>query len=94
MMVKKNGSMKLIISVMILTLCSTRIAANGFLPESFSPPQLISANDFVLERLGPWLVEIDCIAYMSSIDQLQRTFSRGGSRPNDSITREDAMIDM
>ena len=93
-MVKKNGSMNLIISIMILTLCSTRIAADGFIPESFSPPLLISGDDFVLEPLGPRLVEIDYIAYMSSIEHLQRTFSRGGSWPNDSITREDAMIDM
>ena len=93
-MVKKNGSMKLIISIMVMTLCSTRIAADGFIPESFSPPTLISADEFVLEPLGPRLVEIDYIAYMSSIEHLQRTFSRGGSWPNDSITREDAMIDM
>ena len=93
-MVKKNGSMKLIISILVMTLCSTRIAAGGFIPVSFSPPTLISADEFVLEPLGPRLVEIDYIAYMSSIEHLQRTFSRGGSWPNDSITREDAMIDM
>ena len=81
--VKKNGSMKLIISIMVMTLCSTRIAADGFIPESFSPPLLISGDDFVLEPLGPRLVEIDYIAYMSSIEHLQRTFSRGGSWPND-----------
>ena len=93
-MEKKNGSMKLIIAIVILTSCSTRIAADGFIPESFSPPLLISGDDFVLEPLGPRLVEIDYIAYMSSIQHLQRTFSRGGSWPNDSITREEAMIDM
>ena len=93
-LIKNVGSMKVVSAGIVLILLSTGIVADDFVPGSFSPPHLIFGDEFVLEPLGPRLVEIDYLAYMSSIDHLQQTFSRGGSWPNEAITREDAMVDM
>ncbi|MEM7099576.1 MAG: twin-arginine translocation pathway signal protein [Pseudomonadota bacterium] len=66
----------------------------GFLPDDFEPPTLVETGNFKLIPLGPALVEIDFAAYMSSIEHLQRTFSRSASWPHENISDEDAMQDM
>lgn len=65
-----------------------------FIPADFSPPMLIEAGAFKLVPLGPELVKIDFDAYMSSIEHLQETFSRGTSWPREGISDADAMLDM
>lgn len=44
--------------------------------------------------LGPALVKIDFDAYMSSIDHLQKTFTRSTDWPHPGISDADAMRDM
>ncbi|MCY4357509.1 MAG: hypothetical protein OXD01_08315 [Gammaproteobacteria bacterium] len=65
-----------------------------FIPEDFEPPTLVETTDFVVVPLGPDLVDIDYAAYMSSIEHLQQTFTRGTSWPHENITAEEAMQDM
>ena len=65
-----------------------------WLPTSFSPPVLAKATGFKLVPLGPALVKIDYDAYMSSIDHLQRTFTRSTDWPHKNLTATDAMTDM
>ncbi|MCR9258867.1 MAG: hypothetical protein NXH95_04030 [Pseudomonadaceae bacterium] len=66
----------------------------SFIPDDFSPPVLVEGNNFKLVPLGPELVKIDYDAYMSSIEHLQKTFTRSTSWPTTGITDEDAMQDM
>lgn len=65
-----------------------------WLPTSFSPAVLAKATGFKLVPLGPALVKIDYDAYMSSIDHLQRTFTRSTDWPHKNLTATDAMTDM
>lgn len=67
---------------------------NAFVVAEFEPPVEIEGWGFKLVPLGPELVDIDYAAYMSSIEHLQNTFSRGGNWPHEGITDEDAMQDM
>ena len=49
---------------------------------------------FKLVPLGPALVKVDFDAYMSSIEHLQKTFTRSADWPHAGISAADAMRDM
>jgi hypothetical protein len=66
----------------------------AFVPASFTPPTHIETADFQLVPFSPALVKVDFDAYMSSIDHLQKTFSRSTSWPHAGITDADALKDM
>lgn len=65
-----------------------------FIPDSFEPPTSVEADGFKVVPLGPELAKIDFDAYMSSIEHLQKTFTRSSSWPTEGISDEDAMKDM
>ncbi len=67
---------------------------SAFIPDTFEPPVLVEADGFKLRPLGPDLVDIDYQAYMSSIEHLQKTFTRNTSWPRADLTAEDALLDM
>lgn len=69
-------------------------AKPGFVPADFSPPTHAEAAGFRLVPLGPDVVKVDYDAYMSSIDHLQKTFTRSTSWPTATISAADAMRDM
>jgi hypothetical protein len=68
--------------------------ATSFVPESFTAPILVEAAGFKLVPLGPDVVKLDFAAYMSSVEHLQKTFSRSTRWPRAGITDADAMRDM
>lgn len=68
--------------------------AASFIPTSFNPPVLVEGTGFKLVPLGPEVVKLDFDAYMSSIEHLQKTFSRSTRWPRPGITDADAMKDM
>jgi hypothetical protein len=57
-------------------------------------PVEITGPGFKLVPLGPDLVKIDFEAYMSSIEHLQKTFTRSTAWPHPGITDAEAMVDM
>lgn len=63
-------------------------------PASFRVPTLAEGKGFKLVPLGPPLVKIDYDAYMSSIEHLQKTFTRSTAWPHPGITAAEAMVDM
>lgn len=65
-----------------------------FVAPNFKVPIMVEADDFQLVPLGPYLVKIDFDAYMSSIEHLQKTFTRSAEWPRADITDADAMTDM
>lgn len=65
-----------------------------FVPVGFAVPTLAEAPGFKLVPLGPALVKIDFDAYMSSIEHLQKTFTRSTDWPHAGISDADAMKDM
>jgi hypothetical protein len=69
-------------------------APASFVPAGFAVPTLAEGPGFKLVPLGPALVKIDYDAYMSSIDHLQKTFTRSTDWPTAGITDADAMKDM
>ena len=69
-------------------------AKPSFVPEAFAPPTLVETARFKLVPLGPGVVKVDFDAYMSSIEHLQRTFTRSTGWPREGITDADAMRDM
>lgn len=69
-------------------------AASSFIAEDFNVPVLVTTGKFKLVPLGPDLAKVDFAAYMSSIEHLQKTFSRSTSWPHKDITDADAMRDM
>jgi hypothetical protein len=71
----------------------TRPAA-PFVPADFVVPTTVEGAGFKLSPLGPDKVKIDYDAYMSSIEHLQKTFSRSTGWPTKDITAADAMKDM
>lgn len=73
---------------------SRPVQPDVFIPADFEPPRLAEAEGFKIVPLGPELVQIDFDAYMSSIEHLQRTFSRSTAWPREGITDEEAMLDM
>jgi len=68
--------------------------APPLIPASFNPPTLVETPGFKLVPLGPDLVKVDFDAYMSSIEHLQKTFSRSPNWPRQGISDADAMLDM
>lgn len=73
---------------------AAKAAPAPFVPASFAVPTLAEGPGFKLVPLGPALVKIDYDAYMSSIDHLQKTFTRSTDWPTAGITDADAMKDM
>jgi hypothetical protein len=73
---------------------ATAASSPSFVPASFEPPRFVHAGDFVLKPLAPELTKIDYEAYMSSIEHLRTTFSRGSNWPREDLTLEDARVDM
>ena len=73
---------------------ASTVEAPAFLAPDFDPPVLVETADFKLVPLGPELTEIDYRAYMSSIDHLQRTFTRSTNWPHYGLTLDDALVDM
>ncbi len=68
--------------------------APPFVPADFNVPTLVETGDFKIVPLGPGLVKIDFEAYMSSIEHLQKTFTRSTDWPHKGISDADAMRDM
>ena len=69
-------------------------AAPAFIPADFDPPRRVDGAGFVVVPLGPDLVSIDYDAYMSSIEHLQKTFTRSDRWPTEDIDDAAAMQDM
>ena len=65
-----------------------------FVPGDFDVPTLVETPEFKIVPLGPDLARIDYAAYMSSIEHLQKTFTRSADWPHEDITDSDAMRDM
>jgi len=65
-----------------------------FVPAAFDPPRQVQTATFKLVPLAPDLVDVDFKAYMSSIEHLQKTFSRSTDWPREGISHADAMKDM
>lgn len=63
-------------------------------PADFKVPHSAEAEGFKLVPLGPSLVGMDFDAYMSSIEHLQKTFSRSPNWPHKGISSVDALRDM
>ena len=61
-----------------------------FVPASFEVPTLVTTPSFRIVPLGPDLVKVDFDAYMSSIEHLQKTFTRSTSWPHAGVTDADA----
>jgi hypothetical protein len=68
--------------------------APSFVAADFNPPTHVETGQFRVVPLGPDLVEIDFDAYMSSIEHLQKTFTRSAEWPHSGISDADAMRDM
>lgn len=66
----------------------------AFVADDFDVPRLVEQETFRVVPLGPELVKIDFDAYMSSIEHLQKTFTRSTSWPREGITDDEAMLDM
>jgi hypothetical protein len=73
---------------------TTEPVATSFIAAQFNAPTLVEAEGFKLVPLGPELAKIDFEAYMSSIEHLQKTFTRSTDWPNKDITDADALLDM
>ncbi|PXW78569.1 hypothetical protein C7451_102241 [Blastomonas natatoria] len=71
-----------------------RAEAASFVPAEFKVPTLVEGPGFKLVPLGPDLVRVDFEAYMSSIEHLQKTFTRSTAWPHPNISDADAMKDM
>jgi hypothetical protein len=69
-------------------------AETSFIAANFHVPTLVEAADFKIVPLGPDLVKVDFDAYMSSIEHLQKTFTRSTDWPHKDISDADAMRDM
>lgn len=66
----------------------------AFIPPDFNVPTLVETADFKIVPLGPDLAKVDFDAYMSSIEHLQKTFTRSTGWPHENITDADALQDM
>lgn len=66
----------------------------AFVEPGFAVPTLVETPHFKLVPLGPALVKIDFDAYMSSVEHLQKTFTRSPDWPHAGISDADAMKDM
>jgi hypothetical protein len=70
------------------------VAAKPLVAPDFRVPVEATGPGFRRVPLGPALVKIDYDAYMSSIEHLQKTFTRNTAWPHPAITDAEAMIDM
>jgi hypothetical protein len=70
------------------------IPAPSLVPADFKVPTLVETADFKVLPLGPDVVTLDFDAYMSSIEHLQKTFTRSAKWPHKDISQSDAMRDM
>jgi len=68
--------------------------AAPFVAPAFAVPTSVVTPHFKLQPLGPALVKIDFEAYMSSVEHLQKTFTRSPEWPHAGISDADAMKDM
>jgi hypothetical protein len=66
----------------------------SFVPANFNPPTRVETGKFTILPLGPDLVKVDFAAYMSSVEHLQKTFTRSADWPHSGISDADAMKDM
>lgn len=73
---------------------SAAAPARPLVPADFTVPTLVETPDFRIVPLGPDLVRKDFEAYMSSVEHLQKTFTRSTSWPRQGISDADAMKDM
>jgi hypothetical protein len=73
---------------------TSQSASEAFVPADFAVPTRVEGPGFKLVPLGPDLVRIDFEAYMSSIEHLQKTFTRSTAWPHPNISDADAMKDM
>lgn len=73
---------------------SEAVPKSSFVSKDFTVPTLVEAPGFKIVPLGPDLVKIDFDAYMSSIEHLQKTFTRSTSWPHKDVSDADAMRDM
>ena len=80
--------------ILCLSLVNAQADGHGFIPADFDPPVFVKTDDFIVKPLGPELMEVDYAAYMSSIEHLQRTFTRSTSWPHEGLDLEDALLDM
>ncbi|WP_295631231.1 twin-arginine translocation pathway signal protein [Novosphingobium sp.] len=69
-------------------------AKAAFVAPDFRVPTLVETPHFKLVPLGPALVKIDYDAYMSSVEHLQKTFTRSTAWPHAGISDAEAMKDM
>ena len=76
------------------TLASETADEAPLVPAEFEVPVEVVAEGFKVVPLGPDLTDIDYAAYMSSIEHLQKTFTRSDRWPTAELTREDAVLDM
>jgi hypothetical protein len=67
---------------------------SSFVPEDFTVPTLVETRKFKVVPLGPALAKVDFKAYMSSVEHLQKTFTRSTDWPHEGISDADAMRDM
>ncbi|MFY7834801.1 MAG: twin-arginine translocation pathway signal protein [Novosphingobium sp.] len=67
---------------------------SSLVPAEFAVPTHVEGVGFRLVPLGPALVKIDFDAYMSSIEHLQKTFTRSTAWPHAALSAADAMQDM
>lgn len=67
---------------------------SAFVPGDFDVPTRVEGEGFTVVPLGPELVKIDYDAYMSSIEHLQKTFTRSTGWPTEDIGDAAAMADM
>lgn len=86
------------LALAITTLASRPVFAAepgpSLVPAGFTVPTIVEGKGFKLVPLGPALVKIDFDAYMSSIEHLQKTFTRSTAWPHPGITDAEAMVDM
>ena len=68
--------------------------ATSFIPVEFNAPILVETKEFKIVPLGPELVKLDFDAYMSSIEYLQKTFTRNTRWPHKDVSDADALLDM
>ena len=68
--------------------------ATSFIPVEFNAPILVETKEFKIVPLGPELVKLDFDAYMSSIEYLQKTFTRNTRWPHKDVSEADALLDM
>lgn len=73
---------------------SAKPAPAPLVPTDFHVPTLVETAGFRIVPLGPDLTKRDFDAYMSSIEHLQKTFSRSTGWPHAGITDAEALADM